>query len=89
MFFFNQTVEKTFCDQQHEPVGEFVYTEARFHRAQWKELGGNSWMGGGVIGEEAWSCVRMRVEKRIDSWPGGLCEKWKITLLHKQSNRLN
>ena len=72
--FLNQKAEKTFCDR-HEPVREFVYTEARFHRAQWKGLGGNSWMGGCVIVEEAWSCVRVRVEERIGSWPGGVV--WK------------
>ena len=43
VLFLNQTAEKIFCDQ-HDAVGEFVYTEARFHRAQWKGLGGNSWM---------------------------------------------
>lgn len=31
--YLNQTAEKTWCDQ-HEPIGEFVYTDARFHWAQ-------------------------------------------------------
>lgn len=68
--FLNQTAEKTFCDQ-HDAVGEFVYTEAGFHRAQWKGLGGNSWIRM-CHWEEAQRYVRVRVEQRTDSWPGGV-----------------